>query len=202
MKCFTRHALLAAALGVALSATPARADFYSLEGRFQCLDRPDAVCFDATPDVVPPPPRDSRESALSAPAPTPAPEAAAAPPKPPAPPPDPIIAAARRVAHDAPAAGDIALLRGRADAGDGRAIELLAWCALHGIGMTADPVAAYALYGRAAAAGVAHARRNQALIFEHSLTSAERQHLLDVAAESQHPGSDSLAALGGGTNGH
>jgi TPR repeat protein len=200
MKCLSRLALLAAALGVAFSATPARADFYSLKGRFQCLDRPGAVCFDATPDVVPLPPRDSRDSAP--PAAAPAPEAAVVPPKPSAPPPDPIIAAARRIAHDVPAAGDIALLHGRADAGDARAIELLAWCALHGIGMKADPVAAYALYGRAADAGVAHARRNQALIFEHSLTSAERQHLLDVAAEAQHPGSDSLAALGGGTNGH
>ncbi len=188
MKCFSRHVLLAAAAALAGAAQPARADFYALEGRFQCLDRAGAVCFDATPDpaLAPPVPRDSQASESPPPAP------AAAPP-PPRVPVDPIAAAAHRIEHAAPAAGDLDLLRRSASAGDSRALELLAWCALKGIGMTADPVAAYLLYGRAAVAGVAHARENQALVYERHLSQSERQEVLDMAAKS-HSVADALAA--------
>jgi len=196
MKCFSRHVLLASALGLAAAAAPARADFYALEGRFQCLDRPGAICFDATPDaaVAPPPsPRDSRDSAAPE-SPHPAPTAAAAPPRaaPPAPV-DPIVAVARRIERNAPAPGDLDMLRRSADSGEPRALELLAWCTLRGLGVRSDAVAAYLLYGRAAAAGVPHARQNQALVYERTLTSAERQRVLDMAAKSPR-GADSLAA--------
>ncbi|HUK60366.1 MAG TPA: hypothetical protein VLV50_14135 [Stellaceae bacterium] len=192
MKCFSRHVLLAVAAFVAGTVAPARADFYALEGRFQCLDRPGAVCFDATPDlaIAPPVPSDS-----GAPESAPAPVAAAPPPPVAAPPPpvDPVVVAARHIARNAPAAGDLDLLRRRADEGDSRALELLAWCALHGIGMSADPVAAYLLYGRAAAAGVAHAHTNQGLVYERNLSQAQRQQVLDMAATSRRA-TDALAA--------
>ncbi len=196
MKCFSRHVLLASALGLAAAAAPARADFYALEGRFQCLDRPGAICFDATPDaaVAPPPsPRDSRDSGPPE-LPYPAPTAAAAPPRAAPPEPvDPIVAVARRIERNAPAPGDLDMLRRSADSGEPRALELLAWCTLRGLGMRSDAVAAYLLYGRAAAAGVPHARQNQGLVYERTLTSAERQRVLDMAAKSPR-GADSLAA--------
>ncbi len=197
MKCFSRHALLAAATVLASLPAPARADFYALEGRFQCLGRPGAVCFDATPDpaVVQPPPRNSRAPE----SPKPAPAVAAAPRAVPPPAPvDPIVAAAQRIEHGTPAPGDIDMLRRAAGSGDSRALELLAWCALHGIGMTSDPVAAYLLYGRAAAADVPHARENQALVYERNLSQTERQQVLDMAAKSRlDAGSLAARALGG-----
>lgn len=195
MKCFSRHILLGLALALAGPAVPARADFYALEGRFQCLERPGAVCFDATPDPVltPPAPRDSAApespkgaraalSVKSAP-----PRAAALAPV------DPLLAATRRIERNAPAPGDLDMLRRSADGGDRGALELLAWCAFRGIGMNKDAVAAYLLYGRAATLGVPHARENQALIYERNLTSDERQKVLDMAATARR-GSDSLAA--------
>ncbi len=190
MKCFLRHVLLAAATVLIAAAVPARADFYALEGRFQCLDRPGAICFDATPDpaIVPPAPRNSGASESPKP-----PPVAAAPRAAPSAPVDPIVAAAQRIEKKAPVPGDLDLLRRRAGAGNSRALELLAWCALHGIGMASDPVAAYLLYGRAAEAGVPHAHENQALVYEHSLSQAERQQVLDMAAKSR-LGADSLAA--------
>jgi hypothetical protein len=41
-------------LGI-LVPTAAHAEFYSLDGRFQCLDHADAVCGDARPLLVPAP---------------------------------------------------------------------------------------------------------------------------------------------------
>ena len=66
----------------------------------------------------------------------------------------------------------------RADAKDPRAIEVLAWCTLNGIGMKPDPLAAFWLYREAAALGVVNAAKNQVAIFETRLTSAERQQVL------------------------
>jgi hypothetical protein len=180
MRRLARFASAAAALACAAAPVPARADFYTLEGRFQCLDRPGAVCFDATPMPRDPPPRESHESHEPAPPPpvpiAPPPAAEAKPPL------DPVLAAAHRIEIAQPADGDVALLRRAAAAGDPRAIELLAWCALHGIGTARDPVAAYYLYGKAAAAAVPHASENQGLVFEGALTSAERERVLELKA--------------------
>jgi hypothetical protein len=200
MKCFSRHALLALALYPALAATPARADFYALEGRFQCLDHAGAVCFDATSDIDVTPPAPSDSVVPESQRPSPAPLAVAAPRAAPPAPIDPIIAAARRIERKAPAAGDLDMLRRSADSGDSRAVELLAWCALHGIGERADAVAAYYLYGRAAALGVAHARENQRLVYERSLTNDERQQVLDTAAEAEPSGDLAAASAPGNTH--
>lgn len=191
---------LAAAVALAAAPLPARADFYTIEGRFQCLDKPGAVCFDA---VIPP------ASLLAEPAPRPAAEphptaAEVAPPaataRAPAPPVkaavDPVLAIAARIERKEPADGDVATLRRAAEAGDTRALELLAWCLLRGIGAPRDAMAAYDLYGRAAAAGVPRAAENQRLVFERSLTSDERERLLEVAARA--PRSPQALAAGAG----
>ena len=47
---------LLATVALLLASTPVRADFYSLEGRYECLAVPDAVCYDATPSPAPPEP--------------------------------------------------------------------------------------------------------------------------------------------------
>ena len=86
------------------------------------------------------------------------------------------------------------MLRRAAAAGDLRAIELLAWCALRGIGTSRDPIAAYFLYGEAAAGDVPHARDNQALIYERSLTPVQRQRVLEIEAKPQ-PARRALGSL-------
>ena len=117
MKRLIRLANLAAALACAAVALPARADFYTLEGRFQCLDKPGAVCFDATPMPRDPPPPESREPEPPQAAPIVAPIVAEAPSPPPAlevkPPVDPVLAAAHRIEIEKPEAGDVAILRRR-----------------------------------------------------------------------------------------
>ena len=70
---------------------------------------------------------------------------------------------------------EIALLEKQAAANEPRAVEVLAWCKLNGIGTPPDALAAYWLYRQATALGVANARRNQVAVFEHRLTSEERQ---------------------------
>ena len=196
MKRLCRCIILASTLALAAAPLPARADFYSLEGRFQCLDRPGAICFDATkpppePTVAPPPDaRESRNSPVAA-----APKIETEVIAPPVAPPDPVLVIARQIARERPEEGDLDRLRRAAQAGDARAVELLAWCALRGIGTGRDPVEAYRLYGKAAALSVPRARENQALVFERTLTSAERQHVLELDARSQRtPGA--LAAGG------
>src|SRR5579863_1131635 len=70
--------IAALAAAVVVATTPARADFFTLDGRFQCLDRANAVCGDARvllPRPVPKPaapPVIEIEPALSAPVATPA----------------------------------------------------------------------------------------------------------------------------------
>jgi len=96
-----------------------------------------------------------------------------------------VLAIARRVADERPEAGDVAHLKQAAAAGDARAIELLAWCALKGIGIDRDPIAAYLLYGKAAVADVPRARENQRLVYERTLSSAQRQLVLDLEAKSR-----------------
>lgn len=170
----------ATAITVALADfSPARADFYSLDGRFQCLDHANTICGDARPLVSLTPPAVTVQ---------PVPEAGPAQLAPPvaekqaplAPVEDPLRAIARRVQSAAPTADDIFWLRQQAHEQNPRAVELLAWCSLHGIGMATDPVAAYVLYGMAANAGVPHARDNQAVVYEEELSSDQRQQLLNL----------------------
>ncbi len=191
MKRLCRRIFSGLTLALAFAPATARAEFYTLEGRFQCLDRPNAVCFDATaaklePPFAPPPlAPDSRDSVAclpEAPAQPPTRAAPAAAAKEPA---DPILAVAKRIENARPEAGDLDRLRHAADAGDGRAIELLAWCALKGIGIGRDPVQAYLLYGKAADAAVPRARQNQTLVFESTLDSAQRQRVLELQASAE-----------------
>jgi len=62
------------------------------------------------------------------------------------------------------------LLESHAEEKEPRSVEALAWCKLNGIGWPADPIAAFLLYGEAAALGVPKARANQIAIFETRLT--------------------------------
>lgn len=164
----------------AAGATPSRAQFYSLEGRYQCLNDLNAVCYDARPSPLPPKPASAAAPAVSAPS---KPEAKAAPTHPAASsalPTDPLAAVAARLQSGAAAPRDIALLRDRAAAGDERATELLAWCHLKGVGTPKDPVPAYLLYGVAAKLGVPNARRNQAIVYETDMTPEQRQTALTI----------------------
>jgi len=165
---------------VGLAVVPARADFYSLEGRFQCLDNPAAQCADMS-RLTPPKSfeDDSVAKALPAPQPSSKPLPAAAP----APPGDPLLAIAARIKAGHRAPDDIAQLQALAKRGDARAVELLAWCDYAGIGVARDPVAAYLLYGVAASAGVPRASQNQAVIFEYVLDQNQRQLVLDIQNE-------------------
>jgi hypothetical protein len=182
MHSFARSIILVPTLVLALAPLPARADFYSLEGRFQCLDKPDAVCYDATPSRDPaPPPLPVTAPAVPQAPPAPAKSASA----PASAPLDPILAIALRIKARRPEAGDLEALRRAAAADDARAIELLAWCSYRGLGTARDPVAAYFLYGKAAAVAVPHARENQAAIYEETLTQEQRQRVLQTEAMPQ-----------------
>ena len=70
------------------------------------------------------------------------------------------------------------LLAARVEAKDARAVEVMAWCKLNGIGTKPDALEAYWLYREAAQLGVANAKRNETAIFERRLSSAERQEVL------------------------
>jgi TPR repeat protein len=179
-----RHRLTRCLLALALcagGAGPARAQFYSLEGRYECLNHPAAVCYDATstaPAVVAPPPPAApakvnpaaRHAKKAARAPLTTPHAAA----------DPLDAVAKRVQSGLAAPADLALLRARAAAADRRATELLAWCHLKGVGTPKDLVPAYLLYGAAARLGVPNAERNQAIVYETAMTPEQRQQALMI----------------------
>jgi len=189
-----RIAVVALALGCA--ALPARAQFYSLEGRFECLDDPRALCGDVAPQATAPAPPASVAAALA-----PRPPLAAsgqggvasAHPTPPLAPAaaahhgaaaasaDPVREIVQRLQAGHPAPDDPATLRRLADRGDRRALELLAWSSLKGLGTARDPVRAFLLYGLAADLGVAAARHNQAIIYETELTSEQRQQVLMIA---------------------
>lgn len=167
---------------------PVHAEFFSLSGRFQCLERDAAICGDAQPLVEPPPPALPAMDQSAAPeqvetasvavvAPTAAPARAAARPV------DPLQIVAARVQARRPSSNDLAWLTQAARDGNVRAIELLAWCKLNAIGMARDPVEAFLLYGAAGNAALPNARENQRLIFERDLDSHERQQVLDLANE-------------------
>jgi hypothetical protein len=186
MRHIARFRILATAALAAVT-FPAHADFYRLDGRFECLGHADTVCFDKTPTppdpFAPPLPVPSHAPLASQAAPTPpvATQAAHAATRPL----DPILAVAARIERTHPDPGDLDLLRSAAAAGDPRAVELLAWCSLRGIGTGRDPLQAYVLYGKAAALDVPHARENQRLVFERSLSSAERERILETEAAAQ-----------------
>src|SRR5258707_13908809 len=187
-------ACIAAVLAMA-GPQPARADSSELERQYQCLKDPDAVCYDATPsgpdpsaaETVAEPPGQK-----AAPAPTSATGVRPAPPErkpaasaravgsasPAAAAPDPLRGIAARLEARKPSAADLAVLQARAKAGNARALELLAWAELMGVGVARDPVQAYFLYGKAAAAGAPTGRRDQAAVYEGTLTPEERQQIL------------------------
>ena len=93
---------------------------------------------------------------------------------------DPIIEIAARIEGGKPSSEDLKHLLKLSRSGDGRAIELLAWCDYFGIGVPRDPVAAYILYGIASLAGIAGADANQAVIYDYALTPNQRQLVLDI----------------------
>lgn len=198
--------VLAAALALVCTGTPAaRAEFFKLAGRYACLEKPGAVCDDAAPSgpgpFAPVPPVAAAPPAPApvtvAPAPPPAPVAAMEKPAEPAPPQepdghakakpekpkapvDPLTAMGERLRAGRPAAGDLAELRAKAKAGNARALEMLAWCEMSGVGTPRDPVHAYLLYGEAAKAGAAAASATQRFIFRTRLTPDQRQQVLQV----------------------
>lgn len=191
--------MMAVALTAALAAPcafppAARADFFKLAGRYQCLATPGAVCDDAAPsgpgpfppapppaqveDAIPTPPTraipDGTDKADEHAAATTHATAHRAAPV------DPLTAIGARLRAGKPASGDLADLRARAKAGEPRALEMLAWCEMAGIGTPRDPVHAYLLYGEAAKAGAADARATQRFIFRSRLTQDQRQQVLEI----------------------
>ena len=141
---------------LALTGTPARAQFYDLDGTYHCVTRSDRACA-AEAKLAPPP-----SPALPAPA---------------RPTVEGVFAAIR--AHKLGPA-DRQLLEEHAQQQEPRSVEALAWCKLNGIGWPADPIAAYLLYGAAAALGVPKAGANQIAIFETRMTQQQRQDLLMI----------------------
>jgi hypothetical protein len=178
-----RRRILAAASAFPLLAfggtLPAAAQFYSLEGRFQCLDKPGMVCFDARSDA-PAVPAEAARRVLPVVA-APEPHRALPPAAKPAPhPQDPFVALIARMKEGQPASGDVGVLQSRARQGDVRALELLAWANLKGIGVERNPTRAYLLYGMAARLGVTNAKRNQAIVYETMMNPEQRQRALAI----------------------
>lgn len=146
--------MLASAGFLVSTGTPARAQFYNLDGAYHCVTGSDPAC--SAEAKLPPPP----------------------------PPPRPVyvgptmqsVIAAIRAQKLSPA--DMQWLEAHAEQKEPRAIEALAWCKLNGVGWPADPLAAYFLYGEAAELGVPNAQANQVAIFEARLTQQQRQELL------------------------
>jgi len=173
---------------------PARADSAQLDWQYRCLKDPDAVCYDTTPSGLDPPVAGTTPGSHaepSAPAPSGArpvaPEgkpmagAATGEPAPAAQAPDPLRAIAARLQARQPTPADLTALQAQAAGGNARALELLAWAELVGVGVSRDPVQAYFLYGIAAAAGAPTGSRDQAAIYEKDLTAEERQEILLIA---------------------
>jgi TPR repeat protein len=181
-------ALIMAALAAGLLPRVAGADFYTLDGKFACLESDDTACTNGNhaADMIEPPSGKPTESKRS-------PSAADHDPVLKAPPTlardrreqnassqDPLVEIAARIEAGKPSSEDLKHLHTLSRSGDGRAIELLAWCDYFGIGLPRDPVAAYIMYGIAALAGVAGADANRAVIYEYVLTPDQRQLVLDI----------------------
>src|SRR5260221_8843077 len=156
-------ACLALALA-ALGAPSASAETSSLRWQLECLKTADAVCYDAAPSGSDPLPPAQETKAASA-------DAVSR---------DPLVAIAARLQARKPSAADIAALQVRAWAGNARALELLAWAELVGVGVARDPVQAYFLYGKAAAAGARTGRPDQAAIYRGILTPEQRQQIIII----------------------
>jgi TPR repeat protein len=148
-----KHVLLLLLGSMLLMPRPAAAQFYDLDGAYRCLTTPDAACE-----------RDLRDQ------PTPSPPPAAK-----GPTLEGVIAKVRDKTAGKP---EIDFLERRAAANDPRAVEVLAWCKLNGIGGAPDAVRAYWLYRQAASLGVANARENQIAVYENRLTPEERHQVL------------------------
>jgi TPR repeat protein len=131
---------------------PAQAQFYDLDGAYRCLMAPDQKC-------------DKAETPL-----TPAPLPSAPPPS--------VAAVIAKIRASAVSADDIAVLEKETTAKEPHAVEALAWCALNGLGMAADPVRAFWLYEEAADLGIPTARANQVAVFETVLSPEQRQLVL------------------------
>jgi TPR repeat protein len=138
---------------LALAPIAAWAQFYDLDGVYRCLTVPDTACEERLRDQPAPP----------APAPPPAPTL------------EQVIA---KVKDKSAGPGEMAILEKYATANEPRAVEVLAWCKLNGIGAAADPEAAYWLYRQAAALGVANALKNQIAVYKTRLTPEQRHHVL------------------------
>jgi hypothetical protein len=183
----SRFVVALAILIAGLGANTARADFYSLEGQFACLEHATATCVDMG-SVTEKPQSDSKPTAapslptLAAPtiqAPVLTSTAQGQVQK--SAPSDPFLDIAGRIKTGKISSEDLQRLRIGSHAGDGRAIELLAWCDYFGIGLPRDPVAAYILYGIAGLAGISGTSTNQAIIYDYGLSSDQRQIVLDIA---------------------
>jgi len=153
------------ALLLLATAVPAQAQFYDLDGAFRCLRTPDAQC----------------ESDLAN-RPSPGP-----PPPPPKPTTTGVGDAIAHVRNKTVGPKDIEALTQAAEANDARAVEVLAWCKLNGLGTPRDPVGAYWLYRQAAGLNVPHARENQIAVFEKQLTSEQRQKVLTDENDRKKP---------------
>lgn len=177
---------MAAVLFVEIGTSPAWADFYTLDGKFACLSDGEDNCADrghAADKLVPKKPPEtpavaaptSDDPLIQAPpslsSHTKAQNGAMQ---------DPLQEIASRIEAGKPSSEDLHRLRALSRTGEGRAIELLAWCDYFGLGLPRDPVAAYILYGIASLAGIAGASANQAVIYNYVLTPNQRQMVLDI----------------------
>ena len=148
-----KHASLLCAGLALLLPSPAAAQFYDLDGTYRCVTAPSDACAKNLRDQ----PR---------PAPPPAPGGPSL---------DQVIA---KVRDKSVGPRELEVLEKQAATGDPRAVEVLAWCKLNGLGTAADVVGAYWLYRQAATLGVANARQNQIAIYETRLTPEQRQQVL------------------------
>lgn len=187
-------ALLLPLVVIGVAAPHAHADFYGLDGQYQCFEKPSPACAEGSrllaapaldkPAIPVVKPEDdaarpaARPAALSK---TPDGVLSPAVTRPPYhPPSDPVHDIAMRIEAGTATPDDLHRLHALANAGNGSATELLAWCDYTGVGTPRDPIAAYLLYAAAASEGVPHARANEAAIYEGVLTSDQRQQVLDV----------------------
>jgi hypothetical protein len=170
---------------------PAQAQFYNLDGKLACARTPNALCYDTTPPRAPAPIQIDRPArSASRPEVPQAPGISIAPDtkalaRRPIVATDPLQEIATRLQAGRPSPGDLTTLRSRAEARDGKALELLGWCEFIGLGVPRDPIFAYLLYGAAAKVGVPNAARNQATIYETALAPEQRQQVLDLENSSQ-----------------
>jgi TPR repeat protein len=150
-----RFRILGMTIGLVLALVvsfPAQAQFYDLDGAYRCLMTPDESCKKAETPLPPVPP----------------PQAA----------PPTIEEAIGNIRAQAVTAADIAVIEKEGAAKQPRAVEALAWCKLNGIGMEANVVEAFTLYGEAAQLGIPTAQANQTAIFETVLSPEQRQFVL------------------------